>query len=317
MAATLADLGARVLRRLGVSVVAVADRPAAGATASAADIALRALRLVGINPIAAKDQPTANAAPVTQATIATRALQAIGAIAPDETPTALDLQAATDKVLAVHEALNALGLVPWTLAAIPARAAEHYVIMTAQLLGPAFGKPGDMALFAAAQEVLRLQALSGPRAQSIAEEKVAEVHDALNAQGIVSWPLTAIPQAVVAEYAALAANLLAPVYGKPGADVSGAEARIRKASLLARAPEIAAQAVLDVHTMLDARGKIRWGLADLPDYAEGPYVMLAANVAAPFFGLPQDQIADARAMRELAQVTSIGSAGGPVRAEYY
>lgn len=525
MAATIADLGARVLRRLGVAVVAVADRPAAGAVVSITDIAARALRDVGINPIAAAEQPAsggiitateianrvlrdlginpisaaslpaftttitaaeiasralrsvgvnpvaaasqaaADASPVSVSEIATRALERLEVIAADETPATLDLAAATEKVAAAHEALNAFGLVTWALTAIPARAAEHYVILTTQLLAPTFGRPGDMQLYAAAQEVLRLQALSGPagqalalakvnavqdalaaqglvawastaipqahaedyvaltvatlapvfgkpvdgamvaatearlrravlsgargqalaearvtaahealraqgvvswavsaiplayaddyvalianemgpivgkpmdaalpatiaaqlqraalsgtRGQALAEAKVRAVHDALSAQGVVSWISSAIPLAHAEDYAVMTANYLAPMLGKPMADMAPVEARVRRASMLRNAPALAEQAVMDVHSMLDARGKARWSVFDLPDFVEGPYVMMAANQLAPAFGMPMDPNIDARAMRDLAAVIALASSGERVRAEYF
>lgn len=214
MAVTVADLGARVLRRLGIAAVAAADRPALTVTVSVAEIALRALQWLGV-------------------------------VAADETPIAADA--------------------------------------------------------------------------AIAQAKVQAVHDSLVGQGIVSWPSSAIPQAVSEDYVMLVALHLASTFGKPGdaAQEPAREAHIRRVSLLMQAPGIAEQAVMDVHANLDARGKARWSVFDIPDYAEAPYVMLAANLAAPAFGLPVDPAADVRAMRDLAQVVSLRSSGAHVRAEYF
>jgi hypothetical protein len=214
MAATIADLGARALRRLGVAAVAASDRPAAGATVPAA-------------------------------TIATRALIWLAVIAADETPAAADQALAADKVAAIHDALVSQGIASWALDAIPLAVSEEMVRLTAMHLAPAFGKATDPAQ-----------------------------QDAI-------------------------------------------EARIRRVSLLLNAQDFAEQAVMDVHANLDARGKTRWSMWDIPDFAEAPYILMAANLLAPLFGLPADPAADARAMRDLAQVIALGAGPEPIRAEYF
>jgi hypothetical protein len=212
--ATVAALGARVLRRLGVAAVAAGDRPG-------------------------------QIAPVGVAAIALRALQWLSVVAADETPAAADLAYAETKTRALHDSLVAQGLVAWTADAIPAAVSEDMVRLVALHLAPAFGKTGDPA---------QLDAI---------------------------------------------------------------ESRIRRISLLATAPQVAEQAVMDVHAGLDARGVTRWSVFDIPDHVEGPYVVLAANLAAPQFGLPVDQAAEVRALRELAQVIALRSSGGHVRTEYF
>jgi hypothetical protein len=214
MAATVSDLGARVLRRLGIAAVAASDRPG-------------------------------QSAPVTVETVAREALQWLGVIAADETP--------------------------------------------------------------------------APADASLAQEKVRHIADSLIAQGLVGWSADAIPAAVAEEVVRLVAMHLAPAYGKTTdpAQLEAIEGRIRRVSLIVGAPQIAEQAVMDVHANLDARGKTRWTVWDLPDFVEGPYIMMAANLVAPQFGLPADPAADVRAMRELAQVTALPSEGEPVRAVYF
>lgn len=214
MSATVAELGARVLRRLGIAVVAVADRPAQTVLVSVSAIALRALQMLSV-------------------------------VAADETPAAADTAVAEAKVLALHDSLVAQGIVSWASSAIPLAVSEDMVRLTAMHLAPVFGKTADPA---------QLEVIEG---------------------------------------------------------------RIRRVSLLMTAPTVAEQAVMDVHASLDARGKARWSVFDIPDYAEGPYVMMAANLVAPQFGMQIDQAADVRAMRELAQVVALASTGGPVRAEYF
>lgn len=214
MAATVADLGARVLRRLGIAVVAVADRPARTVLVSVSAIALRALQMLSV-------------------------------VAADETPAAADTAVAEAKVLALHDSLVAQGIVSWTSSAIPLAVSEDMVRLTAMHLAPVFGKTADPA---------QLEVIEG---------------------------------------------------------------RIRRVSLLMTAPAVAEQAVMDVHTDLDARGKTRWGVFDIPEAVENPYILLAANLVAPQFEMKPDQAAEVRAMRQLAQVIALASTGGPVRAEYF
>jgi hypothetical protein len=58
VAATVAQLGARALRKLGVAIVANASRPAAGATVTAATVAARVLLELGV-PVPEGDRPAA------------------------------------------------------------------------------------------------------------------------------------------------------------------------------------------------------------------------------------------------------------------
>lgn len=217
MSATVADLGARVLRRLGIAAVAASDRPAPAAAIGVDEIAKRALILLGVS---ASDEDPATKYP-------------------------LDFAYARDKATALHESLVGQGLASWPASAIPLAVSEEMVRLTAMHLAPAFGKAADPA---------QLDAI---------------------------------------------------------------EARIRRVSLLLTAPALAEQAVMDVHSNLDARGKARWSCQDIPDYAKNPYVLLAANLVAPQFGLKADPAAEVTAMRALAQVIALPSAGAPIRAEYF
>lgn len=314
--ATVAELGGRVLRRLGVAAVPAGDRPSPGPVTTVAEVAQRALRLVGANPVPAGSRPHASSTPSGANDVARLALLRLEVIASDEAPSIVDMADAVGAAGSVHEGLNALGLVSWTIDNIPASAVRHYALMAAQLLAPGYGKAADMALYAAAQEVLRLMALSGPLGQRLAEEKVASVHHALVAAGLVDWQPTAIPAAHAEDYAALAAARLAPTLGK-AFDPGDAEARVRRASLLRLAPGLAEQKLMAVHAQLDAVGRARWGVNDIPDYVEEGYVVLAANLLAPEFGLPADAVAEARALRDLAAAASLQSSGARIVVEYF
>src|SRR5580765_6166114 len=114
MTATVATLGERALRRLGVAIVPVADRPALS---------------VGI--------PAAS--------LATGALVELGVIAADEAPAPADAALALSKVASVHDALVAQAVVPWALDAVPQSCSEEYIKLTANVMASSFGKPGDPA----------------------------------------------------------------------------------------------------------------------------------------------------------------------------
>lgn len=154
---------------------------------------------------------------------------------------------------------------------------------------------------------------------AIAVEKAVVVHEDLVAQGIVPWSEGAIPRSISDEYVRLTAMHLATTFGKTvdPAQQEIIEGRIRKHVMLLRAPALAEQALMDVHASLDARGKTRWSCFDIPDMADNPYVLLAANLLAPQFGMPSNPADDLRAMRELVQVISLPTNGETVRGVYY
>lgn len=49
---------------------------------------------------------------------------------------------------------------------------------------------------------------------------------------------------------------------------------------------LAQQKVQSVHDSLGARGLLRWTIDDIPVYAEEPYIIMAAALLAPEFGVP-------------------------------
>jgi hypothetical protein len=424
----VSQLGARALRKLGVAIVADAARPGEGATMTSAqvaagvllnlglpvaeaarpgslgivsqtDLAGRALRAVGIDP-SALGLGTPSGITFAGPALATAALLKLAVIASDETPPANDQAEALARVSDVHDMLNGLDYVTWALAAVPAAVAEMYIVMTANLLAPQFGKPASMDAFNAAQAMIRQQALSGVYGQALAETKVSEVHDALNALGLVSWTVAAVPTAQAQAYVQMAAVLLAPVM-RPVAEVpneqasraawDGAVSDVRKASVIAGAqaraqakveavqaelndlglvswdPEVipaavadavqamaaaqlapefgrefdpkayqlnqtrirqismggpagqalAEQKVLAVHYSLEARGRTRWTIYDLPVWGEEPYVLMAAVLLAPECGVKADPNWTQQAEMDLMRIVSLPSTREPVRAMYF
>jgi hypothetical protein len=154
---------------------------------------------------------------------------------------------------------------------------------------------------------------------ALAVDKVDAVHDGMISQGIVPWDLDHIPRSVSEEYVILVAIHLAPVFGKTAdpAQEAAREARVRRAIMLTLAPKIAEQAVLDVHTQLDARGKTRWTSYDVPDHAEGAYVLMASCLVAPQFGIQADPAWWAQGEQAINRVISLPSSGEHVRPEWF
>lgn len=148
---------------------------------------------------------------------------------------------------------------------------------------------------------------------------VATTHDALIAQGIVTWAINAIPTAVADEYTMLTAMHLAPTFGRAADPTQQPviEARVRKVSQIMAAPALATQRVLDIHRNLEARGKVRWSIQDLPPAAEDLYVILAAFQMAPEFGVHPTPGDDLIAMRGFAQIIALPSSGERVQTDYF
>lgn len=156
--------------------------------------------------------------------------------------------------------------------------------------------------------------------QALAVGKVGAVHDAMVAQGFISWDIGHIPLAVAEEYTKLTALVMATAFGKAAGDLSvlaGLEARVKRASLVMGSLDIAMGEVMTVHYALVATGRARWTSFDIPLAAEDVYVDLAAANMAPLFGVKADLIDRAEAYRQLARIISLPSSGESVRAEYF
>lgn len=346
MPATVAQLGARALRKIGIAIVADASRPAAGPVTNAAaiaarvllelgipvpeasrpaavgivaqsDLAARALRAVGINP-APPGSGTATGITYTTAQIGTEALLKLTVIASDETPSATDQAEALARANDVHDILGGADYVTWTSATIPAAVAEFYVIMTAQLLAPQFGKPADLNAFTAAQAMARTQSLSGAFGQTLASAKVSEVHEQLNGLGLVAWPITAVPTQNASDYVTLAASLLAPVYGfqqdaqGQAADkvaTDAAMASLRKSQVVSGAGARAADKVAAVQAELNALGLVTWDDNTIPASLADPMAAMAAMQMGPEFGKEMDPKLYAFHQDRVRRVSMGGPAG--------
>jgi len=181
MSAGVGTLGERALRRLGVAIVPVADRPPLAATIPAA-------------------------------TIATNALVELGVIASDETPALTDQALALAKVNAVHDSLVAQANVRWTIDAVPQAVSEEYSKLAAVVMASSFGKAADPQMIPQLEERIRKVAMV-MQAPDEATQAVMSVHTGLAALGQVRWTVWDIPSAAEAPYTILAAALLAPTFG--------------------------------------------------------------------------------------------------------
>jgi hypothetical protein len=316
MATTAAVIGERALRHLGVAIVPVASRPALSAVVSVTTIAATALQALGVTvPEAARPATGVDPFP---SIIATNALIWLGVIASDETPSATDQALALAKVTAIHDTLIDQGIASWTTSFIPLGVSEEYTMLTALHLAPSFGKVADPSQVPALEARIRHVSLL-MQAQTLAEARVAAIHDSLVAQAFVTWANTAIPQAVSDDYVALCVAQMAPVFGGQSdlKAVPMIEARIRHVAMIMAAPDLATQAVLSVHQNLEARGLVRWSIQDLPPAAEDPYMMLAADMIWPDMGVSQVRGDAEAARRALAQIIALPTSGERVQAEYF
>jgi hypothetical protein len=183
MATDIATLGEKALRRLGVAIIPVADRP---------------MLTVMVPP----------------ATIATAALVELGVIASDETPSSTDQALALQKVQAVQASLASQALVWWDDTGVPSALVEEYTKLAASLMASSFGKSGDPNLYAMLEGRVKRMALI-LSANDQATDAVQGVHNDLLARGIARWSSLDIPEQVGDAYVLLAANQLAPLFDKP------------------------------------------------------------------------------------------------------
>jgi hypothetical protein len=182
MTIAVATLAEMALRRLGVALIPVADRPMLVAT----------------------DVP---------ASIATAALIELGVIAADETPSAADQALAVSKVNAVHDSLASQAIVWWESSAIPRGVAEEYVKLSALYMASSFGKTADPAMLPVLEaRVRRMSSILS--ATDIAIAAVMAVHNDQVMRGRARWSSQDIPDSLSQPYVMLAAALCAPEFDR-------------------------------------------------------------------------------------------------------
>jgi hypothetical protein len=158
-----------------------------------------------------------------------------------------------------------------------------------------------------------------PSDQALALDKVASVHAALDAQGIVWWTGAAIPRAFVEEYTKLTAAHASSSFGKASdpAALALLEGRIRRGAMVIASHDIAVEAVMAVHTDLVGRGIARWSSQDIPEAVGNSYVVLAADALAPLFERKTDPKDAALAMVAIFRYVALPTSGERVVSEYF
>ena len=158
-----------------------------------------------------------------------------------------------------------------------------------------------------------------PSDQALLVDKVASVHAALDAQGVVWWPSGSVPRAFMEEYTKLSAAMAGSSFGKAidPAMVALLEARVRKGAMVLSADTNAQQAVQAVHDDLVMRGIARWTSLDIPNALSDPYATLAADALAPLFGGDTDPRDTQAAMIAIYRYVALPSSGETVSVAYF
>ena len=158
-----------------------------------------------------------------------------------------------------------------------------------------------------------------PTDQALMLDKVASVHAALDAQGVVWWVAGSVPRAFVEDYTKLTAAQAASSFGKAvdPAIVAMLEGRIRKGAMVLSADDNAQQAVQAVHDDLVMRGIARWSSLDIPNALADPYATLAADALAPLFGGDTDPNDTRDAMVSIYRYVALPTSGETVATAYF
>jgi hypothetical protein len=232
---------------------------------------------------------------------------------------------ASDKAQAVHDSLNAQGIVSWASSAIPMAHRDDYAAMVAVLVANYVGFPRDAqtreadqaAWDAAENRVRKASMIRGMQDRALA--KVEAVTSELTTSGIASWGSDAIPASMADAYAAAATALMGAEDGK--VDMAAAQASYQRIKLLAMngpaGQALAEQKVRAVHYDFQADGIVQWTLLNIPRFAEEPYVWLAAGMLAPEVGMNADPREALAARTMILRHASVPSDGRPVEAVYF
>ena len=158
-----------------------------------------------------------------------------------------------------------------------------------------------------------------PSDQALMLDKVASVHAALDAQGVVWWAVGSVPRAFTEEYTKIVALMAATSFGK-GTDpqeVALLEGRIRKGAMVLSADDNAQQAVQAIHDDLVMRGIARWTSLDIPDVVGEQYAIIAADRLAPLFDEGPDPNGTPSAMASIFRYVALPSSGEVVATAYF
>jgi hypothetical protein len=193
------------------------------------------------------------------------------------------------KVASVHDSLVADASASWASTAIPQAAFDEYVALTTAQIAPVFGVTVDPAtLPPIAARVKRIALIM--QGQTLAEARVATVHDELVGNGYASWALNAIPQAVADDYTALVELELAPVFEIKAdpAEVPVLAARVKRFALVLQAQALAEARVNAIHDELVGSAHVSWAASAIPQAVSDDYVALTMIKLAPVFEIKAD-----------------------------
>jgi hypothetical protein len=158
-----------------------------------------------------------------------------------------------------------------------------------------------------------------PSDQALMLDKVASVHAALDAQGVVWWPSGSVPRAFTEEYVKLTAAMAGSSFGKSidPAIVALLEARVRKGAMVLSADTNAQQAVQAVHDDFVMRGIARWTSLDIPEPVGAAMEVLVADRLAPLFGGDTDPRDTQAAMIAIYRYVALPTSGETVSTAYF
>jgi hypothetical protein len=158
-----------------------------------------------------------------------------------------------------------------------------------------------------------------PSDMDFMRDKVASVHAALDAQGVVWWPVGSVPRAFTEEYTKLTAAMAGSSFGKSidPAMVALLEARIRKGAMVLSADTKAQEAAQAIHDDLVMRGLARWTSLDIPNPVGEAMEVLTADRLAPLFGGDTDPRDTQAAMIAIYRYVALPSSGETVSTAYF
>lgn len=158
-----------------------------------------------------------------------------------------------------------------------------------------------------------------PPDQALMLDKVASVHAALDAQGVVWWPSGSVPRAFTEEYVKLTAAMAGSSFGKAidPAIVAMLEARVRKGAMVLSSDSKAQEAAQAIHDDFVMRGLARWTSLDIPEPVGEAMEVLVADRLAPLFGGDTDPRDTQAAMIAIYRYVALPSSGETVSTAYF
>lgn len=217
---------------------------------------------------------------------------------------------AVDQVQQVHAMLVGKNLANWAITAVPDAVVEYYVLLASQEMCRTFGQQFDPAAYNGGMAGIRRYAYSGALGQALAEAKITQVHEALNALNLTGWVITAIPTAVSDAYIQMAAFLLEPMLEKQPdlpqlytqATWDAAVGRVRAVVLSGSyAVTIATAELTQIQDSLIGANLVTWDISHIPAGAADSYSVLLADNLAPTFGKQADGKAGQAARDQVTQ----------------